>query len=180
MVASNPLLYAPGETPDHVVVIKYVPSVGDSKRALDEYENEIFMGGQQTIAIHNRCEDSLLAAPLMLDLVVVAELCSRVSWRAVGGGNAPPAPFHSVLSLLSYFLKAPVVPGGTPVVNSLFKQREALVNVMRACIGLPPESYMELEHRIVGAGTPAALDAMGLGKRAGGAGDAPAAKRVAL
>jgi myo-inositol-1-phosphate synthase len=43
MVASNELLYAPGEHPDHVVVIKYVPFVGDSKRAMDEYTSEIFM-----------------------------------------------------------------------------------------------------------------------------------------
>ncbi len=45
MVASNDLLYQPGEHPDHIVVIKYVPYVGDSKRALDEYTSEIFMGG---------------------------------------------------------------------------------------------------------------------------------------
>ena len=43
MVRSNELLYAPGEHPDHVVVIKYVPFVGDSKRAMDEYTSEIFM-----------------------------------------------------------------------------------------------------------------------------------------
>lgn len=68
MVNSNQILYKKGEQPDHVVVIKYVPSVGDSKRALDEYENEIFMGGRKTISIHNTCEDSLLASPLILDL----------------------------------------------------------------------------------------------------------------
>jgi myo-inositol-1-phosphate synthase len=43
MVHSNELLYKPGEHPDHVVVIKYVPFVGDSKRAMDEYSSEIFM-----------------------------------------------------------------------------------------------------------------------------------------
>eukprot|EP00959_Pyramimonas_sp_CCMP1952_P038428 804026-Pyramimonas_sp.AAC.1 len=43
MVASNEILYKPGEHPDHVVVIKYVPFVGDSKRAMDEYTSEIFM-----------------------------------------------------------------------------------------------------------------------------------------
>lgn len=42
-VQSNPLLYKPGEHPDHCVVIKYVPYVGDSKRAMDEYTSEIFM-----------------------------------------------------------------------------------------------------------------------------------------
>lgn len=38
------------------VVIKYVPYVGDSKRALDEYTSEIMMGGTNTIVIHNTCE----------------------------------------------------------------------------------------------------------------------------
>lgn len=44
MVAANSALYGKNEHPDHVVVIKYVPAVGDSKRALDEYQSEIFMG----------------------------------------------------------------------------------------------------------------------------------------
>jgi myo-inositol-1-phosphate synthase len=43
MVNSNAVLYSPGEHPDHTVVIKYVPYVGDSKRAMDEYTSEIFM-----------------------------------------------------------------------------------------------------------------------------------------
>ncbi|KAJ2070377.1 Myo-inositol-1-phosphate synthase, partial [Coemansia sp. S100] len=37
MVGANNILYKKGEHPDHTIVIKYVPSVGDSKRALDEY-----------------------------------------------------------------------------------------------------------------------------------------------
>ena len=60
------------------MVIKYVPFVGDSKRAMDEYTSEIFMGGQNTIVLHNTCEDSLLAAPIILDLVILAELCERI------------------------------------------------------------------------------------------------------
>ncbi|AQK84539.1 Inositol-3-phosphate synthase isozyme 1 [Zea mays] len=69
IVSSNAILYGPGEHPDHVVVIKYVPYVGDSKRAMDEYTSEIFMGSKNTIMLHNTCEDSLLTAPIILDLV---------------------------------------------------------------------------------------------------------------
>ena len=58
MVESNRILYEPGEKPDHCVVIKYVPFVADSKRAMDEYTSEIFMGGLNTIAVHNTCEVS--------------------------------------------------------------------------------------------------------------------------
>lgn len=56
--------------------------------------------------------------------------------------------FHPVLSILSYLLKAPLVPAGTPVVNSLFRQRAAIENILRACIGLGPISHMSLEQRV--------------------------------
>ncbi len=65
-------------------VLQYVPYVGDSKRAMDEYTSEIFMGGRNTIAMHNTCEDSLLAAPLILDLVLLAELCTRIEFKSEG------------------------------------------------------------------------------------------------
>ncbi|KHJ82013.1 inositol-3-phosphate synthase, partial [Oesophagostomum dentatum] len=68
MVQANKILYPTGQNPDHCIVIKYVPYVGDSKRAMDEYICSIFMGGRQTFVIHNTCEDSLLASPLIYDL----------------------------------------------------------------------------------------------------------------
>ena len=151
MVASNGIMFAPGEHPDHTVVIKYVPYVGDSKRALDEYTSEIFMGGKNTISMHNTCEDSLLAAPLILDLIVLAEFSERISMKE-NVENAKFEKMHSVLSLLSFLLKAPMVPPGTPVVNALFPQRQAIANIMRACIGLPSENYMLLENRTKSAG----------------------------
>lgn len=64
--------------------MQYVPYVGDSKRAMDEYTAEIFMGGKQTFVLHNTCEDSLLAAPIILDLVLLAELSSRIELKAEG------------------------------------------------------------------------------------------------
>lgn len=140
MVASNKILYGKGEHPDHVVVIKYVPAVGDSKRALDEYYSEIFMGGRNTISIYNVCEDSLLASPLIIDLCVLTELMTRIQYRM--DGDEEFQPFHAVLSILSYLLKAPLTPPGTPVVNALSKQRAALENIFRACVGLNPVNDM--------------------------------------
>ncbi|TPX67086.1 inositol-3-phosphate synthase [Spizellomyces sp. 'palustris'] len=145
MVAANPILYKKGEHPDHIVVIKYCPSVGDSKRALDEYVSEIFMGGRNTISLYNVCEDSLLASPLILDLTIVTELMTRIEYKT--DDMTEYAPFHAVLSVLSYMLKAPMVPPGTPVVNALSKQRAAMENIFRACVGLPPQNDMMLEHR---------------------------------
>ncbi|KAL8822064.1 MAG: hypothetical protein Q9191_007193 [Dirinaria sp. TL-2023a] len=151
MVEANTVLYKPGEHPDHTVVIKYMPAVGDNKRALDEYYAEIFMGGHQTISLFNVCEDSLLASPLIIDLVIIAEMMTRISWKAGTGDGSSSKDykgFHSVLSILSYMLKAPLTPPGTPVVNALAKQRGALTNIFRACVGLQPESDMTLEHKL--------------------------------
>jgi myo-inositol-1-phosphate synthase len=151
MVEANSVLYKEGEHPDHTVVIKYMPAVGDNKRALDEYYAEIFLGGHQTISIFNVCEDSLLASPLIIDLVVVAEMMTRIKWRAGAGAGVATKDytgFHSVLSILSYMLKAPLTPPGTPVINALAKQRGALTNIFRACVGLEPESDMTLEHKL--------------------------------
>ncbi|VDK18776.1 unnamed protein product [Anisakis simplex] len=120
MVNANEILYKKGEKPDHTIVIKYVPFVGDSKRAMDEYICSIFMGGHQTFAIHNTCEDSLLAAPLILDLAIITELASRIQYRTDEIENF--TEMHSVLSILSVLLKAPVVPSKAPVVNAFMKQ----------------------------------------------------------
>ncbi|XP_050625569.1 inositol-3-phosphate synthase 1 isoform X2 [Macaca thibetana thibetana] len=146
MVQSNPVLYAPGEEPDHCVVIKYVPYVGDSKRALDEYTSELMLGGTNTLVLHNTCEDSLLAAPIMLDLALLTELCQRVSFCT--DADPEPQTFHPVLSLLSFLFKAPLVPPGSPVVNALFRQRSCIENILRACVGLPPQNHMLLEHKM--------------------------------
>ncbi|TKA24933.1 hypothetical protein B0A50_06031 [Salinomyces thailandicus] len=146
MVFANNVLYEEGEHPDHTVVIKYMPAVGDNKRAMDEYYAEIFLGGHQTIFLSNVCEDSLLASPLILDLVLITELFTRIQWRAAGESEFKG--FHSVLSVLSYMLKAPMTPPGTPVVNALAKQRSCLVNIMKACVGLEPENDMTLEHKL--------------------------------
>merc|ERR1719240_767835 len=99
--------------------------------------------------MHNTCEDSLLATLLIIDLIVLTELAERITMKR--DGQAEFERFHSVLSLLSYLIKAPLVPPGTPVVNALFAQRQCVVNVFRACLGLPVEHNMALEHKLPSA-----------------------------
>lgn len=113
---------------------------------MDEYTSQIMMGGHNTLVVHNTCEDSLLAAPIILDLVILGELCTRIQFKR--DGDERYANFHPVLSILSYLCKAPLVPKGTPVINALFKQRTCIENVMRACLGLPPDNNMLLEHKV--------------------------------
>ncbi|PWN51185.1 Myo-inositol-1-phosphate synthase [Violaceomyces palustris] len=166
--AANHLLYRPavpgkkladgkadkGEHPDHTIVIKYVPSAQDSKVAMDDYTSELCMGGRNRLYITNICEDSILASPLLIDLTIMAELMTRITYSLEGdeqntrGGEGEWKSMYSVLSLLSYSLKAPVVKPGTDVVNSLNRQRAAATNFLRACIGLAPESDLLLENRL--------------------------------
>ena len=146
MVGNNPILYPSQEHPDHLVVIKYVPSVGDSKRALDEYDSSIFCGGENIISIHNTCEDSLLAAPLILDMIILMEAFSRIMVKDEKMDKFKHmACIHSVLSFL---FKAPRTPNNSPVINSLFQQRACLENTLRACRGLQPLNHMHLEWKM--------------------------------
>lgn len=139
-IKSNPILYPPtGEKDarlpsdhiDHEVVIKYVPFVGDSKRAMDEYSSQIFLGGTNTISSYNVCEDSLLAVPLMYDMIVLGELFSRLE---VEGEQLGP-----VLSYLSFFFKAPITNNDKYVINSFGRQREALTNLLKVAAGILPD-----------------------------------------
>ncbi|KAK2944747.1 putative Inositol-3-phosphate synthase [Blattamonas nauphoetae] len=142
----NPALYEPGEQPDHCIVIKYVPYVQDSKRAMDEYISEICMGGVNTIVLHNTCEDTLLAIPVMLDLVVLTELLTRIHMgEKTNGGEPEMHNFHPLIGcILGFLLKAPQFPKGVPTVNSLFKQRLCLENLFRACRGMNTRTCMGL------------------------------------
>jgi myo-inositol-1-phosphate synthase len=87
-----------------------VPFVQDSKRALDEYSSEIFMNGVNTISSYNICEDSLLATPLMMDMIILGELMTRIEINDESMGP--------VLSYLSFFFKAPVTNHDEYVINS--------------------------------------------------------------
>ena len=106
------------------------------------------MGGKNTIVMHNTCEDSLLAAPLIIDMILIAEISTRISLKR--NDKEDYTPLHPVNVLLSYWSKAPLVPKGSPLVNALSKQRAMLENFFRACIGLAPDSNMLLEYKTEG------------------------------
>ena len=142
IVDENPCLFE-NKKPDHCVVIKYIPAVGDSKRAMDEYYSKLFLDGRSNIVIHNTCEDTLLAVPLMLDIIIFSEFFSRVKFSF---NNNEQISFSPTLSLLSFFFKAPV-DDGNPIINAFFKQRYGLENFIKACIGLPINDFINLHNR---------------------------------
>lgn len=131
-IASNSKLYPEDDKKiDHTIVIKYCPFVGDSKRAMDEYISKIFLNGWFTLVTHATCEDSLLAVPIMYDLVLLAEFFTRVK---VDGDSLGP-----VLSYLNFFFKAPVSNHAHYTFNSFSRQKLTLVNLLKVLGGLVPD-----------------------------------------
>ncbi|KAG7693089.1 hypothetical protein KL930_004826 [Ogataea haglerorum] len=149
VIASNEILYNDklGKKIDHCIVIKYLNAVGDSKVAMDEYYSELMLGGHNRISIHNVCEDSLLATPLIIDLLVMTEFLSRVTYKK--DSDDKYADMYSVLSFLSYWLKAPLTRPGYQAINGLNKQRQGLDNFLRILIGLEPLDELRFEERLV-------------------------------
>jgi myo-inositol-1-phosphate synthase len=68
------------------------------------------MNGVNTISTYNICEDSLLATPLMIDMVILGELFTRMT--------IDEKTLGPVLSYLSFFFKAPITNHSEYVVNS--------------------------------------------------------------
>lgn len=136
---------------DHTVVIKYVPHVGDSKRALDEYVSDIFMNGSSTISIYNTCEDTLLAVPIMVDMICFAALLANVEVAHIAESQAPVKcvtkelvsklnfkPVSNLMPVMSLFFKAPLprTADRSDVVNAFAAQRAAIEDFVRAIAGL--------------------------------------------
>lgn len=144
IVDANGILYPPQDSgPDHVVVVKYVSFLGDSKRDVSEYTSEAFMDAQYTTIMHNQCLDSALCAPLILDLAILLELFGRVTYTV--GDTMQFQSMSPVMSILGFFMKIPRTPGAECIVNALGRQKACIENMLRALVGLPPESNMLLE-----------------------------------
>jgi myo-inositol-1-phosphate synthase len=89
------------------------------------------MNGTSTISSYNVCEDSLLATPLMYDMIVLGEYFSRME---IDGKKLGP-----VLSYLSFFFKTPITNHEEYAVNSYSRQRETLVSLLKVTAGILPD-----------------------------------------
>ena len=63
---------------------------------MDEYCSDIFMGGEHSLVLYNVCEDSLLAAPIILDLILITEIFERIEYKIEG--KIDYTKFDNVLS----------------------------------------------------------------------------------
>jgi len=97
------------------------------------------MGGVNTISSYNICEDSLLAVPIMIDMLVLGELMTRMK---INGQSLGP-----VFSYLSFFFKAPITNHPEYIVNSFTRQRMTLVNFLKAAAGIAPDDQTLLSFK---------------------------------
>ncbi len=116
----------------HKVRINYYPPRNDSKEGWDNIDIFGWMGYPMQIKINFLCRDSILAAPLCLDLVLLSDLAAR-------------AGRHGIQRFLSFFLKSPMhdyTKGEVPV-NHLFQQYVMLKNAIREMGGYPADETID-------------------------------------
>ncbi|HSL56431.1 MAG TPA: inositol-3-phosphate synthase [Acidimicrobiales bacterium] len=127
----------PGEYPDlygnidHVVRINYYPPRGDNKEGWDNIDIYGWMGYPMQIKVNFLCRDSILAAPLVLDLALFFDLAAR-------------AGEHGVQEWLSFYFKSPQ-PGtdGLEAEHDIFIQQIKLKNTLREWMGEEPVTHSE-------------------------------------
>ena len=116
----------------HKVRINYYPPRGDDKEGWDNIDIFGWMGYPMQVKINFLCRDSILAAPLMLDLVLLSDLAAR-------DGR------YGIQRFLSFYLKSPMhdyTQNEVPV-NHLFQQYVMLKNAIREMGGYEADELVD-------------------------------------
>ena len=132
----QPDLYGHGNDDDtqyyHKVRINYYPPRGDSKEGWDNIDIFGWLGYPMQVKIDFLCRDSILAAPLCLDLCLLIDLAAR-------------AGREGIQRFLSFFLKSPMhdfTQGELPV-NNLYQQYAMLKNALREMGGYEADEELD-------------------------------------
>ena len=132
----QPDLYGHGNDEDtqyyHKVRINYYPPRNDNKEGWDNIDIFGWMGYPMQIKINFLCRDSILAAPLCLDLCLLSDLAAR-------------AGRFGIQRFLSFFLKSPMhdYTQGEEAVNNLYQQYTMLKNAIREIGGYEPDEEID-------------------------------------
>ena len=132
----QPDLYGHGNDEDtqyyHKVRINYYPPRNDNKEGWDNIDIFGWMGYPMQIKINFLCRDSILAAPLCLDLCLLSDLAAR-------------AGRYGIQRFLSFFLKSPMhdYTQGEEAVNHLYQQYTMLKNAIREMGGYDPDEEID-------------------------------------
>jgi myo-inositol-1-phosphate synthase len=117
----------------HKVRINYYPPRGDNKEGWDNIDIFGWLGYPMQLKIDFLCRDSILAAPLGLDLVLFSDLAQRAG---LGG----------IQEWLSFYYKAPMVAPGLSPEHDLFVQLAKLKNTLRWMMGEDQITHLGREY----------------------------------
>lgn len=106
----------------HKIRINYYPPHGDNKESWDNIDIFGWLGYHMQIKINFLCRDSILAAPIVLDLALLLDLAQR-------------AGLQGIQEWLSFYFKAPQTLPGLPPEHDIFKQLSKLENTLRYLMG---------------------------------------------
>ncbi|MDR2496438.1 MAG: inositol-3-phosphate synthase [Tannerellaceae bacterium] len=114
----------------HKVRINYYPPRKDNKEGWDNIDLIGWLNYPMQLKVDFLCRDSILAAPLCLDLVLFADLALRCG-------------FYGIQSWLSFYFKSPMHSPDRVPEHDLFIQHTILKNTLRTIIGEPTLDYLE-------------------------------------
>ena len=117
----------------HSVKINYYPPRGDNKEGWDNIDIFGWLGYPMQIKVNFLCRDSILAAPLALDLVLFTDLAQRAG---IGG----------IQEWLSFYYKSPQVAPGLKQEHDLFVQLAKLKNTLRWMMGEDQITHLGREY----------------------------------
>ena len=117
----------------HKVRIHYYPPRGDNKEGWDNIDIYGWLGYPMQIKINFLCRDSILAAPIVLDLVLFLDLAQRCGMRGIQ-------------EWLSFYFKSPMCAAGLYPEHDLFIQLMKLKNTLRYLRGEDMITHLGMEY----------------------------------
>ena len=117
----------------HKVRINYYPPRGDNKEGWDNIDIFGWLGYPMQIKVDFLCRDSILAAPIVLDLVIFQDLAGRCG-------------MSGIQEWLSFFFKSPMCAPGLYPEHDLFIQQMKLKNTLRYIMGEDMITHLGVEY----------------------------------
>jgi myo-inositol-1-phosphate synthase len=117
----------------HVVRINYYPPRGDNKEGWDNIDIVGWMNYPMQIKVNFLCRDSILAAPIVLDLALFSDFAHRAGMKGIQ-------------EWLSFYYKSPMAAAGLQPEHDLFIQQTKLKNTLRHLMGEEQITHLGLEY----------------------------------
>jgi myo-inositol-1-phosphate synthase len=117
----------------HVVRINYYPPRGDNKEGWDNIDIVGWMNYPMQIKVNFLCRDSILAAPIVLDLALFSDFAQRAGMKGIQ-------------EWLSFYYKSPMAAEGLDPEHDLFIQQTKLKNTLRYLMGEEQITHLGLEY----------------------------------